>query len=69
MLINTYDFFQLVERLEVQTKVNQNGGLELDYELDLDLEEFESLQLPEISHGRYLHDFKVCWGFLIDDLY
>ena len=48
-----------MERLEVQTKVNQNGGLELDYELDLDLEEFESLQLPEISHGRYLHDFKV----------
>ena len=39
--------------------MNKNGGIELDYELDLDLEEFESLQLPEISHGRYLHDFKV----------
>ncbi len=43
----------------MRTKMNKNGGLELDYELDLDLEEFESLQLPEISHGRYLHDFKV----------
>ena len=52
-------FFQLIERLEMRTKMNKNGGLELDYELDLDLEEFESLQLPEISHGRYLHDFKV----------
>ena len=51
--------FQLVEREEMQTRINKNGGLELDYELDLDLEEFESLQLPEISHGRYLHDFKV----------
>ena len=51
--------FQLIERLEVETKVNSNGGIELDYELYLDLEEFESLQLPEISHGRYLHDFKV----------
>ena len=48
-----------MERLEMQTRINKNGGLELDYELDLDLEEFESLQLPEISHGRYLHDFKV----------
>jgi hypothetical protein len=57
---------ELVERLEVQTKVNQNGGLELDYELDLDLEEFESLQLPEISHGRYLHDFKVNKTAIID---
>jgi hypothetical protein len=26
-----------VERLSMQTKVNKNGGLELDYELDLDL--------------------------------
>jgi hypothetical protein len=35
---------QLVERLQMDAKVNADGGLELDYELDLDLEEFESLQ-------------------------
>jgi len=57
---------ELVERLSMQTKVNKNGGLELDYELDLDLEEFESLQLPEISHGRYLHDFKVNQTAIVD---
>jgi hypothetical protein len=43
----------------VETKINKNGALELDYELDVEMEEFEMLQLPEISHGRYLHDFKV----------
>lgn len=57
---------ELIERLEMRTKMNKNGGLELDYELDLDLEEFESLQLPEISHGRYLHDFKVNKTAIID---
>lgn len=57
---------ELVQRVEMQTRINKNGGLELDYELDLDLEEFESLQLPEISHGRYLHDFKVNKTAIID---
>lgn len=57
---------ELVENLEINAKLNPNGGLELDYELDLDLEEFESLQLPEISHGRYLHDFKVNKTAIID---
>jgi len=52
-------FFQLLERLQVETKINKNGALELDYELDVEMEEFEMLQLPEISHGKYLHDFKV----------
>ena len=32
-------------------------GLEVDYELDLDLEEFEAFQLPKLSASRYLHDF------------
>ncbi len=32
---------------------------ELDYELDLDYNEVETLELPELSRGRYMHDFKV----------
>jgi hypothetical protein len=32
--------------------VNADGGLELDYELDLDLEEFESLQESILWIGR-----------------
>jgi len=32
-------------------------GLEVDYELDLELEEFEAFQLPKLSASRYLHDF------------
>lgn len=56
----------LVESLQVETKINKNGALELDYELDVEMEEFEMLQLPEISHGRYLHDFKVNKTAIID---
>ena len=29
----------------------------MDYELDLELEEFEAFQLPKLSASRYLHDF------------
>merc|ERR550539_1565203 len=34
-------------------------GIEVDYELDLDLEEFEAFQLPKLSASRYLHDFSA----------
>ena len=43
----------MVERLR------GDGTVEFDYEIDLDFETFEEFTLPEISHGRYLHDFKV----------
>lgn len=56
----------LFESLQVETRVNKNGALELDYELDVEMGEFEMLQLPEISHGRYLHDFKVNKTAIID---
>ena len=39
--------------------MRNDGSIEFDYELDLDYEEFESFELPELSKGRYLHDFKV----------
>ena len=33
-------------------RVGANGGLEFDYELDLDFEEFEEFAMPELNHGR-----------------
>ena len=56
--------------------VNENGGLRLEYEIDYEEEDFEITQMPQLSHGIYLHDFKVgCFliffffsFFLIDEL-
>jgi len=36
-----------------------NRDFEFDFELDLDENQFESFELPEIFLGRYMHDFKV----------
>ena len=43
----------------MKSKVNADGSVEFDFELDLDFNEFESFEFPEISSGRYFHDFKV----------
>ena len=54
------------ERVSLLEKIRADGGVELDYELDLDFEEFEEFQMPQISHGRYLHDFTVNQTAIID---
>ena len=44
-------------------------GAEKNFELDFDIdigEEREELQMPELSRGKYLHDFKVCSLNLIE---
>ena len=43
--------------------VNENGGLRLEYEIDYEEEDFEITQMPQLSHGIYLHDFKVVFFF------
>ena len=50
--------------------VNENGGLRLEYEIDYEEEDFEITQMPQLSHGIYLHDFKVVFFsiFLVDEL-
>ena len=41
---------------DVEKKIKD---FEFDFELDMDSNEFESFELPEIFLGRYMHDFKV----------
>jgi len=43
-----------------------DNSLELDYELDLEFEEFEEFRMPQLSRGRYLHDFKVNKTAILD---
>ena len=50
---------------EVKERVNEklveedNGQLGLEYEIDVETETFELTQMPQLSRGKYLHDFKV----------
>ena len=37
---------------------NQQEQLELDFDIDVE-EDKEELQMPELSKGKYIHDFKV----------
>jgi len=46
--------------------VNENGGLRLEYEIDYEEEDFEITQMPQLSHGIYLHDFKVNKTMILD---
>jgi len=43
-------------------------GTEFDFELDLETNQFESFELPEIFSGRYMHDFKVNYTAIIDGM-
>jgi len=40
-----------------QDSFGDNGSFEIIYELDLETETFELIQMPEVSSGIYLHDF------------
>lgn len=46
--------------------VDENGGLRLEYEIDYEEEDFEITQMPTLSHGIYLHDFKVNKTMILD---
>jgi hypothetical protein len=50
----------------LEERFRPDGSIEFDYELDLDFEEFESFELPELSSGRYLHDFRVNKTAIVD---
>jgi len=54
------------ETLTLEERVRPDGFVEFDYEVDLDFEEYESFQMPEIYGGRYLHDFKANKTAIID---
>ena len=47
----------------INEKVNEeaDGKIGLEYEIDVETETFEMFQMPQLSRGKYLHDFKVCY--------
>lgn len=51
-----------------QRITKDSKDFEFDFELDLDQNQFESFELPEIFLGRYMHDFKVNHTVIIDTL-
>lgn len=55
-----------MEKLSLVEKLKNDGTIEFDYELDLEFEEFESFEMPEISRGRYFHDFIFNKTIIVD---
>jgi len=64
------NMFALFNNNPPQPPTREGGrkDFEFDFELDLEQNEFESFELPEIFLGRYMHDFKVNHTVIIDTL-
>ena len=52
------------ETISTKELVDENGGIEMEYEIDVETEQFEMTQMPKLSHGIYLHDFRVSTDLL-----
>jgi hypothetical protein len=59
---------ELDESREMETEtLNEDGTFELMYEMDLEEETFELIQMPDVSSGLYVHDFTVNRTAIIED--
>lgn len=57
---------KIKETLEEKLVRQANGQLGLEYEIDVESETFEMTQMPQLSRGKYLHDFKMNKTLIID---
>nr|ACO15706.1 Integral membrane protein 2B [Caligus clemensi] len=55
-----------LQRKSIDQTFLVGDSVELDYELDIETNSYESLEIPEISQGKYLHDFKSNKTAIID---
>jgi len=57
---------EVKETLEEKLVQEPDGRIGLEYEIDLEMETFEMTQMPQLSRGKYLHDFKMNKTLIID---
>lgn len=57
---------ELKETISEKLVRSKQGTIGMEYEMDLELETFEMTTMPEISHGKYLHDFRVNKTLILD---
>lgn len=57
---------EVKETLNEKLVETPDGRLGLEYEIDLEMETFEMTQMPQLSRGKYLHDFKMNKTLIID---
>ena len=50
---------EVKETINEEVKQQPDGQIGLEYEIDIETETFEMFQMPQLSRGKYLHDFKV----------
>ena len=48
-----------VEETEIETEITTPTVSEFSYELDITEQTLEMFQMPQLSRGKYVHDFKV----------
>jgi len=56
-----------IDHIEEDVEYFPDGKFEFKYEMDLEEEKFELIQIPEISNGLYVHDFTVNRTAIVDE--
>lgn len=57
---------EVKETINEKIKEEADGKIGLEYEIDVETETFEMFQMPSLSRGKYLHDFKMNKTLIID---
>jgi len=57
---------EVKETINEEVKQQPDGQIGLEYEIDIETETFEMFQMPQLSRGKYLHDFKMNKTLIID---
>lgn len=57
---------EVKETINEKVEEEADGKIGLEYEIDVETETFEMFQMPQLSRGKYLHDFKMNKTLIID---
>jgi len=55
------------ETINEEVEESANGGLILKWEMDEEVDTYELTELPQLSRGKYIHDFKMNKTLIVDD--
>ena len=55
------------ETINEEVEESADGGLLLKWEMDEEVDMYELTELPQLSRGKYIHDFKMNKTLIVDD--
>jgi hypothetical protein len=53
------------EHVEIEADLRSDGSLEMKFEIEDEIEQYEEFEFPEIGIGKYIHDFRVNYTAII----